>query len=154
MNISDRSIYNGFMDVATAQQNAAVLYDHPNAIFKSGKNGQLMTISQYNFIGRFIEWVKDKVSGGERSERVNALILKTFDIIEPSQTFPIKLKGYVKEIQQNVHIRELADKIAASQLDGNKALHSKMDEIQLKYIKPAAPLSWLDRDLLDRGLAE
>jgi hypothetical protein len=70
------------MNVETAKQNAAILYDNPHAIFKAGKSEKLETISKYNLIGRLVEWVKDKRSGGERKANTDKLISDTLDTIQ------------------------------------------------------------------------
>lgn len=59
--------------------NLSTIYDNPDSTFTVDKEGKLDTISKFNFLGRFIEWIRDLASGGKRSQHTNEVIIDTLE---------------------------------------------------------------------------
>ena len=126
------------MEIETAKENAAVIYNDPNAIFKDGEFGKLETISSWNLIGRLFEWIKDTQSGGQRSLEANRLVLETLDTlgknIDKCYYFHMKpAQGMVNIYLFNRSLEQLADKAMQSRLDKIPGAHEKLVEIKKIY---------------------
>lgn len=78
------------MNQTTSQEkivayNLKALNHYSNEIFCVDKTGRLKPISNWHIVGRFVEWVKDFLSGWERSKKVHQTILETLTLVEQSQ---------------------------------------------------------------------
>lgn len=63
------------------QHNAHVLLHQPDAILRSDSQGRLYTISKWNFIGRFINWIYDS-----NGQMVQNAALKTIKVMNEKFT--------------------------------------------------------------------
>ena len=69
------------MKSSVVEFNLSNLYNHPNGNFTADKEGKLIRISKWNVIGRIIKYISDRFCGNCITNRVNEVILKTFQQI-------------------------------------------------------------------------
>lgn len=127
------------MDKITAHRNIGIIFRDPQGIFVADNDGKIARISRFNLIGRFVEWIKDLSSKGERSARTSKVVRETMDTIlrnlenDPKNNFyftgdDTPLFPGFKVYTYNHPMSDLADKMINTHFNN-------MPEIKEKIVK-------------------